>query len=64
MPPEAHGIEDEGLVDLYEDIGAMQRIAGLLLAKGAPPAAGDWLYGWAGVELDQDGWLWISYRPR
>ena len=62
MPPEAHGIE--GLLDLDEDIGAMQRIAGLLLEKGAPPAAGDCLYGWASVELDPDGWLWISYRPR
>ena len=63
MPPEAHGIEGEGLVDLDEDIGAMQRIAGLLLEKGAPAAAGDCLYGWASVELDPDGWLWISYRP-
>ena len=63
MPPEAHGIEAEGLVDLYEDIGTMRRIAGLLLEKGAPTAAGDWLYGWASVELDPDGWLWISYRP-
>ena len=35
----------------------------LLLERGAPPAAGDWLYGWAGVELDPDGWLWVSYRP-
>ena len=62
MPPEAHGIE--GLAELDEDIGAMRRIAGLLLERGAPSAAGDWLYGWAGVELDPDGWLWISYRPR
>ena len=61
MPPEAHGIE--GLAELYEDIGAMRRIAGLLLEQGAPPAAGDCLYGWASVELDPDGWLWISYRP-
>ncbi len=61
MPSEAHGIES--LLELDEEIGAMQRIAGLLLEKGAPPTAGDWLYGWAGVELDPDGWLWISYRP-
>ena len=61
LPPEAHGIE--GLAELDEDTGAMRRIAGLLLEQGAPPAAGDWLYGWAGVELDPDGWLWISYRP-
>ncbi len=61
MPPEAHGIE--ALLDLEEDTGAMRRIAGLLLEQGAPPAAGDWLYGWAGVDLDPDGWLWISYRP-
>ena len=61
IPPGAHGIED--LAELDEDIGAMRRIAGLLLDRGAPSAAGDWLYGWAGVELDPDGWLWISYRP-
>ena len=61
LPPEAHGIES--LAELDEDTGAMRRIAGLLLEHGAPLAAGDWLYGWAGVELDPDGWLWISYRP-
>ena len=61
LPPGAHGIED--LAELDEDTGAMRRIAGLLLDRGAPPVAGDWLYGWAGVELDPDGWLWISYRP-
>ena len=61
MPPEAHGIA--GLLDLYENTGSMQRIAGLLLERGTPPAVGDCLYGWAGVELDPDGWLWISYRP-
>ena len=64
MPPEAHGIEVEDLVNLHEDIEVMQRIAGLLLEKGAPPVAGDWQHGWASVELDPDGWLWISYRPR
>lgn len=61
MPPGAHGVED--LVDMYENLEAMKRVAGMLLEKGAPLAAGDYLYGWTAVEMDQDGWLWISYRP-
>ena len=62
IPPEAHGIED--LEELDEDPEARARVAGILLEKGAPPAACVNPYGWEIVEFDEEGWLWISYRPR
>ena len=61
IPPEAHGIED--LEELDEDHEARARVAGILLEKGAPPAACVNPYGWEIVEFDEEGWLWISYRP-
>ena len=61
IPPEAHN--DVNIVELEEDIDLQLEVAATCRKLGAPPSASDHMYAWQGTDKDQEGWLWVSYRP-
>ena len=60
-PPEIH--QDLSLPEIEEDLKAQFTLAGRLRKLGAPPPATNHIYGWRELRVDENGWLWITYRP-
>lgn len=61
LPPGSHPVRD--ILDLELDIDLRNDVAIVCSSMGAPPEASDHQYAWLDTALDENGWLWISYRP-
>lgn len=61
IPPECHTVLD--ILDLELDIDLRTEIAAVCRSLGAPPATTDHDFAWLDTTLDEERWLWISYRP-
>ena len=61
LPPDSHNVHN--ILDLEMDIDLRSEVAATCQKLGAPPSSSDHQYAWLDTGLDDDGWLWISYRP-
>ena len=60
IPAPDHPVTDPRQLD--NNPGNQSYIAAILADNGAPEAATDFLHRWLGVELDDEGTLWVYYR--
>ena len=61
IPAGKHQVKD--ITEMDVDLDSQLRVADLLHRIGAPPGATDFMYGWTGADLAEDGTLTIYFRP-